>query len=214
NAPPRDRRFAAREGEEIRYREEGEEDRESALTRAAILVPGFGGGAEQPILRRVSIALAEHGIAARAIEFSTRGSRPSKEYLREIGELRAARDALSAEGATRIALVGRSFGGRICAFLAETEPPDALVILGHPISPPGRPRPRDEAALAAVRCPTLVVQGDRDELGPLDVLERIAAANPLIELVVVPRTGHGLGAQAGEALSHAAGWIAEKLGPA
>ena len=45
------------------------------------------------------------------------------------------------------------------------EPPDALVILGHPIAPPGRPRPADEAALLGIGCPTLVVQGDRDPFG-------------------------------------------------
>ena len=77
----------------------------------------------------------------------------------------------------------------MCARLAALEPPPALVLLGHPISPPSRPRPEDEAALAAVQCPTLIVQGDRDRLGPLAVLNRIAEVNRNIEIVVLPGGG-------------------------
>jgi uncharacterized protein len=177
------------------------------LKRAAVLAPGYGGTAEQPILRKAAAALDGFGIASRAITFATRGSRPSKDYVSEIADLRAARDALRAEGHERIALVGRSFGGRMCAFLAEREPPDALVILGHPIAPPKRARPHDEAALAATTCPTLVVQGERDELGPFAVLERIAANNPRIDLVRIAGAGHEFGSGEAEAVAAAARWL-------
>jgi len=177
------------------------------LNRAAVLAPGYGGTAEQPILRALSSALASFGIESRSVTFRTRGSRPSKEYALELDDLRQARDALRDAGAERIALVGRSFGGRMCAFLAEREPPDALVILGHPIAPPRRPRPQDEAALAAVACPTLVVQGERDELGPLAVLERIAGRNPRIDLVPIAGAGHDFGAAEPEAVATAARWL-------
>jgi len=40
-----------------------------------------------------------------------------------------------------------------------------------------------------MRCPTLVVQGQHDELGPLAVLQRIALVNPLIDLVVIEGAG-------------------------
>ena len=83
----------------------------------------------------------------------------------------------------------------MCAFLAAVEPPDALAILGHPISPPDRPRPADEDALQGMRCPTLVVQGQHDELGPLAVLQRIALVNPLIDLAVIEGAGHDFGAK-------------------
>ena len=130
-----------------------------------VLAPGYGGDDRQPILRALAARLAKDDIAARAVTFSTRGSRPSHAYERELADLRGARERLREEGAERIALVGRSFGGRMCAFLARAEPPDALAILGHPIAPPGRPRTDDEAALEAVACPTLVVQGERDPFG-------------------------------------------------
>jgi predicted alpha/beta-hydrolase family hydrolase len=176
------------------------------LTRAAVLAPGYGGTAEQPILRTLAKRLTSYGIASHAVTFRTRGKRPSREYASELEDLRAARDALRAEH-DRIALVGRSFGGRMCAFLAALEPPDALAILGHPISPPDRPRPADEEALQGMRCPTLVVQGERDELGPLAVLKRIALVNPLIDLAVVEGAGHDFGSKESEAVEQVARWL-------
>ncbi len=176
------------------------------MTRAAVLAPGYGGGATQPILRAIAKALAAYKIDALPIEFRTREKRPSRDYATELADLRAARDELRASHRL-VALVGRSFGGRMCALLAAEEPPDALAIVGHPIAPPDRPRPRDEAALLGIGCRTLVVQGERDELGPIAVLERIASQNPLIDLVVIPGAGHDLGAKEHEAALHVARWL-------
>jgi uncharacterized protein len=177
------------------------------VKRAAVLAPGYGGTAEQPILGKLKAALDGFGIASRAVTFRTRGTRPSKDYVSELEDLRETRDALRTDGYERVALVGRSFGGRMSAFLAEREPPDALVILGHPIAPPNRARPRDEAALGAMTCPTLVVQGEKDELGPFAVLERIAANNPRIDLVRIAGAGHDFGSSEREAVVAAARWL-------
>jgi predicted alpha/beta-hydrolase family hydrolase len=173
----------------------------------AILAPGYGGTASQPILRKLAARLEELGIHARPITFSTGGRRPSRGYADELSDLRAARDEMVAAHGGPALLLGRSFGGRMCALLAAQEPPAALVLLGHPIAPPGRPRPADEAALASITCPTLVVQGDRDELGPLPVLERIAAANPRVELSVLPGAGHDFGRVENEAVDRAVLWL-------
>lgn len=176
------------------------------MTRAAVLAPGYGGSAAQPILLALAEALEAHGIMARRITFSSRC--PGGDREAEIAEVRAARDSLRAGGARAIALVGRSFGGRICAFVAADEPPEALAIIGHPISPPGRPRPRDEAALAGIACPTLVVQGELDPLGPLAVIERIAGRNPRIDVVRLHRAKHELlASEQREAVRAVARWL-------
>ena len=180
--------------------------------RGAVLAPGAGGSGEQRILVTVARRLTEAGFAERRVTFSTKGRSPSKGYAKEIADIRAARDALIADGSERVALVGRSFGGRLSVRLAVEEPPAALVVLSHPISPPGKPRPDDEAALAAVRCPTLIVQGDRDHLGPLAIVQRIAASNPLIDIVVIAGAGHSLSvAQEKEAAEHATRWLEATL---
>jgi uncharacterized protein len=178
---------------------------------SAVLAPGYGGTAEQPLLRKLAARLEADGIATSRITFSTK--RPSRGYVTEKQELRTARDELVARSGAPVALIGRSFGGRMCAFLAAEEPPDALVILGHPISPPDRPRPADEAALLGISCPTLVVQGDHDELGPLAVLERIAGQNPRIDLVVLRGAGHEYAKHEPEAIDAAARWLGSMLRP-
>jgi len=176
---------------------------------AAVLAPGYGGTAAQPLLTKLADRLEADGIATARITFSSK--RPSRGYATEKEELRAARDALVARAGGPVALVGRSYGGRMCAFLAAEEPPDALVILGHPIAPPGRPRPLDEAALLGITCPTLVVQGEHDDLGSVALLERIAGGNPRIDLVVIRGAGHAYGAHEAEALDAATRWLASVL---
>jgi predicted alpha/beta-hydrolase family hydrolase len=175
-----------------------------------VLAPGYGGTSEQPIIVALAARLTAVGIMPRAISYSR--ARPSGDYRSELDDVRRARDELLTGGADRVALVGRSFGGRMCTRLAAEQPPAALVLLGHPIAPAGRPRPEDEAALAAVRCPTLIVQGDRDALGPLDVLRRIARTNPAIELYVLDNAGHQFGPRTGQALERAATWLVATLG--
>ena len=177
----------------------------------AVLAPGYAGSAEQPILRAVAARLQERGIVAARISFSR--SRPTGDYASELEDVRRARDALLGNGCDRVALVGRSFGGRMCTLLAAEETPAALVLLGHPISPPNRPRPRDEAALGAVRCPTLIVQGSRDTLGPLEVLRRIAASNGCIEVYVLDGVGHQFGGRHAEAVEVATEWLAQAICP-
>jgi uncharacterized protein len=144
---------------------------------------------------------------ARTMAFSR--PRPGGDFTPELDDLRRVRDGLQTQGHARVALIGRSFGGRMCARLAALEPPPALVVLGHPISPPGRPRPDDEDALAAARCPTLIVQGERDRLGPLEVLQRIAQHNSAIELYVLRGVGHQFGPRQAEGLEYAARWLAD-----
>jgi len=173
---------------------------------AAIIAPGYGGTAEQPIVRAMAERLRQDGVAALPITFSRK--KPTEPFSQELEDLRRARDELQA---SRFVFVGRSFGGRMCTRLAALEPPQALVLLGHPIAPEGRPRPDDEAALAAVRCPTLIVQGDRDRLGPLDVLGRLAAVNQNIEIYVLKGVGHNFGPRQPEGIERAAVWLHETL---
>jgi uncharacterized protein len=208
SAPPASGRFAPADHAYTRAIDS------SAGAAAAVLVPGYAGSVEQPIIQRVARQLRNVGIDPYPVSLSGSGRRPSTDLQREVDLLRAACDVASSAGSRRLALVGRSFGGRVCARLAAAEPERvlALVLLGHPIAPPGRPRPADELALETVRCPTLVVQGDADRLGPLAVLERIASANPHVELRVLPGVGHTFGRQEPAAATLAVTWLEEMLG--
>jgi len=63
-----------------------------------------------------------------------------------------------------------------------------------------------------VTCPTLIVQGDRDELGPLACLEEIARQNPRVEIAVIAGANHSFGRQESEAVARAVAWLDARLG--
>jgi predicted alpha/beta-hydrolase family hydrolase len=70
-------------------------------------------------------------------------------------------------------LIGKSMGGRIGCHVALEEKVDALVCLGYPLCAMGdRTKLRNEV-LRALTTPILFVQGTRDSLCPLDLLERV-----------------------------------------
>jgi len=72
-----------------------------------------------------------------------------------------------------IFLVGKSMGGRIGCHLSLEEKVDGLVCLGYPLcATADRTKLRDEV-LRALTTPILFVQGTRDPLCPLDLLERV-----------------------------------------
>jgi predicted alpha/beta-hydrolase family hydrolase len=70
-------------------------------------------------------------------------------------------------------LIGKSMGGRIGCHMSLEEKVDGLVCLGYPLCAMGnRTKLRDEV-LRALTAPILFVQGTRDSLCPLDLLERV-----------------------------------------
>ena len=70
-------------------------------------------------------------------------------------------------------LIGKSMGGRIGCHVALSENVDGLVCLGYPLCAGGdRTKLRDEV-LRALNTPILFVQGSRDSLCPLDLLEPV-----------------------------------------
>jgi len=70
-------------------------------------------------------------------------------------------------------LIGKSMGGRIGCHLSLEEKVDGLVCLGYPLCAMGdRTKLRDEI-LRALTTPILFMQGTRDALCPLDLLEQV-----------------------------------------
>jgi predicted alpha/beta-hydrolase family hydrolase len=70
-------------------------------------------------------------------------------------------------------LIGKSMGGRVGCHVSLEEKVDGLVCLGYPLCAMGdRTKLRDEV-LRALTTTILFVQGTRDLLCPLDLLERV-----------------------------------------
>jgi predicted alpha/beta-hydrolase family hydrolase len=170
------------------------------------MLPGFGGGADQPVLLALEQELRPRGLSA--VRTSLTRGRASPHLALEVEQ---ARNVLRSAPSIA-AFAGRSFGGRVLARLALEIRPRALVLLGFPVrSAAGRRRVEDEQVLAALPCPTLIVQGARDPLGPVRTLERLAAGNARLELEVLPGATHSFGRQERRAVETAADWLAFHL---
>ena len=165
-----------------------------------VLVPGFNGTAKQPMLVKLARLLRARGLEAQAV--TLKAGRPSPGLADEVAQL----DALAGDGP--IAIAGRSFGGRVGARLAAQREVRAMVLLGFPVRPPGRPRPEDEAALKALRCPVLILQGAKDELGSPALLRRLTRGMKNVELRVVKGATHSFGRHEAGVLEQAAEWLA------
>jgi predicted alpha/beta-hydrolase family hydrolase len=75
----------------------------------------------------------------------------------------------------RTFLIGKSMGGRVGCHVSLEEKVDGLICLGYPLCAMGdRSKLRDQV-LRALTTPILFVQGTRDSLCPLDLLERVRA---------------------------------------
>lgn len=78
----------------------------------------------------------------------------------------------------RVFFAGKSLGGRMASMLAASASgpaPAGLVFLGYPLHPAGKPDKLRIDHLGRVRSPMLFIQGTRDALCDLNILERVLA---------------------------------------
>jgi predicted alpha/beta-hydrolase family hydrolase len=70
-------------------------------------------------------------------------------------------------------LIGKSMGGRIGCHVALEEQVAGIVCFGYPLCGGGDPRKMRDKVLRELKTPILFVQGTRDPLCPLDLLENV-----------------------------------------
>ena len=144
-----------------------------------LLTPGAGGSRESAALVAVERAL---DLPVRRIDFPNRlrGSRAPDRPPAAIAHLREQADVFAGSlgvAPDRIALGGRSFGGRMASMaVAQGQPAAALVLLSYPLHPPGRPDRLRVEHLPDVAVPVLAVSGTADPFGTPDELTTHLAA--------------------------------------
>jgi predicted alpha/beta-hydrolase family hydrolase len=134
-----------------------------------VLAHGAGAPMDSDFMAVFAEALAATGLRVARFEFpymaarrAGGGKRPPD---REPRLLEAWRDAIAALGPGPLAIGGKSLGGRMASLIAGEGGARALVCLGYPFHPPGRPERLRTAHLEALEVPTLIVQGARDPFG-------------------------------------------------
>lgn len=92
-----------------------------------------------------------------------------------------------------VVLIGKSMGSRIGCHVSLEEEVAALVCFGYPLCGGGNPEKLRDKVLREIRKPILFIQGTRDPLCPLPLLERVRAEMKAPnELYVVEGGDHSL----------------------
>jgi hypothetical protein len=142
-----------------------------------VLGHGAGGDRRSGLLLRTAEALAGSGRRALLYNFpySDRRRRiPDPPAVLEQATRAVGEYALGPLGAAKIVHGGKSMGGRIASqVVAAGARADALVFLGYPLHPPGRPDVLRDRHLDLVAVPMLFVQGTRDAFARFDRLSPV-----------------------------------------
>jgi uncharacterized protein len=189
-----------------------------------VFAHGAGAGMSHPFMDAVAKGLADRGIGTLRYQFPymERGSkRPDSPALAQ-ATVRAA----VAEAARQVPLLpliagGKSFGGRMTSQAQAVSPlagVDGLAFLGFPLHPAGKPSSDRARHLSDVRVPMLFLQGTRDNLAELKLLEPVVkrlGPSALLHPVeaadhsfhVLARSGRNDSDVMNEVLDTLAGWI-------
>jgi uncharacterized protein len=145
-----------------------------------VLAHGAGAGMAHPFMAAAANELAARGIATLRYQFpymEKGGKRPDPPKVAH-ATVRAA-VAEAAHQLPDVALVagGKSFGGRMTSQAQATAPLPGvrgLAFLGFPLHPAGAPSNDRAKHLFDVQIPMLFLQGTRDELADLPLIEALA----------------------------------------
>jgi hypothetical protein len=144
-----------------------------------VLTPGASAGRDHSSLVAIDDAVSSAARRVDRIDFPYHlaGRRAPDRPPVLIATIVSAAETLAAELGVptgRIALGGRSMGGRMCSMaVAEGLPAAALVLVSYPLHPPGKPdRPRTEH-LGSLDIPCLFVSGTKEAItGSADATSR------------------------------------------
>ena len=182
-----------------------ETHRVSGLLQAArgaracyLLAHGAGSGMTHPFMAGIADGLAERGVATLRYQFpymEQGGKRPDPPKLAQATVRAAVAEAFSLAPKLPLVAGGKSFGGRMTS-QAQAESPlpgvRGLAFLGFPMHAAGRPSEERAAHLFEVKIPMLFLQGTRDALADLELLEPIVAGlGPRATLRRIEHADHG-----------------------
>jgi uncharacterized protein len=164
---------------------------------AYVFAHGAGAGMTHKFMDAVATGLAARRIATLRYQFPymERGSKRPDSPAVAHTTVRAA-VAATAAALPGVALIagGKSFGGRMTSQAQAIEPLPhvrGLCFFGFPLHPAGKPATERGAHLAKVDVPMLFLQGTKDALADVSLIEKqVASLQPLATLHLVTAADH------------------------
>ena len=179
-----------------------------------LLTPGASAGRDQSGLVAIDQAVTRLGIEVERVEFPGRAAGKRRPDPPEvcIQTVRTATAELADRlevPTRRVAIGGRSMGGRMCSMaVAQGLEVAALVLVSYPLHPPGRPDRLRTDHFPALDLPCLFVSGRRDPFGAPAELEQETAAIPGPVTLVFVEGDHSLRKREPEVADIVATWLA------
>jgi predicted alpha/beta-hydrolase family hydrolase len=174
-----------------------------------VLTPGASAGREQSALVAIDDAVSRLGVVVERVAGSRRPDPPDV----CIATVRCATTELADRlgvPTSRVAMGGRSMGGRMCSMAAvEGLEVAALVLVSYPLHPPGRPDRLRTSHFPDLHVPCLFVSGRRDPFGSPAELKREIDAIPGAVTLALVDGDHALRKQDAEVADIVATWLVE-----
>ncbi|MEO8278528.1 MAG: alpha/beta family hydrolase [Ideonella sp.] len=169
----------------------------TGATSCFVFAHGAGAGMEHGFMASFADGLAARGIASLRFQFPymERGSkRPDSPALAQKTVRAAVAEAARQCPACRLIAGGKSFGGRMTSQAEAASPLDGvagLAFIGFPLHPAGKPGIERSEHLRRVALPMLFLQGTRDELATLDLLQPVVdGLAPRATLILIDDADH------------------------
>ncbi len=179
-----------------------------------VLTPGASAGRNQSGLVAIDAAVSRLGVVVERVEFPGQAAGKRRPDPPEVC-IQTVRHATSELAdrlgvpTNRLAIGGRSMGGRMCSMaVAEGLEVAALVLVSYPLHPPGRPDRLRTAHFPDLHLPCLFVSGRRDPFGAPAELEQETVAIPGPVTLVFVDGDHSLRKQEAEVGDVVATWLA------
>lgn len=144
-----------------------------------ILAHGAGAGMTHQFMEAVAAGLCERDIATLRYQFpymEKAGKRPDAPDLAHATVRAAVEEAARCCPGLALFAGGKSFGGRMTSQAQAIAPlvgVHGIVFLGFPLHPAGKPSDARAQHLSDVHVPMLFIQGTRDKLAELPLLEPV-----------------------------------------
>ena len=141
-----------------------------------LLAPGAGASSSHPWMQAWKERLSAIGeVVTLDYDYMREGGRRPDPLPLLIAAHQAALQKARQSAEQPVILIGKSMGGRIGCHLSLKEPVNGVVCFGYPLCGGGDPRKLRDKVLRELRTPILFIQGTRDALCPLDLLEKVRA---------------------------------------
>ena len=163
---------------------------------AVLLAHGAGADMRSPFMTTLHMGLAREGYVSLKFNFPYTEARRRRPDPRPVLERcwRSVLDAVRRDRALApswVAIGGKSMGGRMASYVAAAGAPvKALVFLGYPLHPAGKPDDLRADHLPAIKAPMLFVQGTRDALCDMERLRGVLAGLPNATLHTIEGGDH------------------------